>query len=91
MRAKAAPAPVQAPSESKKDFDLRKKEKNDARNAERRRARAELRSKEIEQRLDLLDAELFGSAASDYKRAAEIEQEKAALEEELLSLYELLM
>lgn len=91
MRAKAAPAPVQAPSESKKDFDLRKKEKNDARNAERRRARAELRSKEIEQRLDLLDAELFGSAASDYKRAAEIEQEKETLEEELLSLYELLM
>ncbi len=89
--AAATPAPAEAPSDAKRDFDARKKEKNEARGAERRRARAELRAKEIEAKLDELNAELFGAAASDYKRAAEIEDEKEALEGELLELYELLM
>lgn len=89
--AESAPVSLPTETEAKRDFDLRKKEKNDARNAERRRARAEARAREIEQKLDELNNELFGPAASDYKRAAEIEGEKELLEGELLSLYELLM
>ena len=38
-----------------------------------------------------LEEELFGEAASNYVRAAEIEEEKAKIEEELLELYELVI
>ena len=46
---------------------------------------------ELESRLAELEEELFGDAASDYVRAAEIEEEKAKIENELLELYELVM
>ena len=35
-----------------------------------------------------IDGELFGSAASDYVRAAVLEEEKETLEERLLAIYE---
>ena len=38
-----------------------------------------------------LDEELFGSAASDYVRAAEIDKRKNEIDDELLELYELVM
>ena len=38
-----------------------------------------------------LDEELFGEAAADYVRAAEIDKRKTEIEEELLELYELVM
>ena len=38
-----------------------------------------------------LEAELFGSAATDFVRAAEIDKRRAEIDEELLSLYELVM
>ena len=41
-----------------------------------------------EQRIDELDRLLFGEAATDYVRAAELTDEKAAAEERLLTLYE---
>ena len=46
---------------------------------------------ELEAETERLDEELFGSAASDYVRAAEIDKRKSEIEEELLSLYELVM
>jgi hypothetical protein len=45
----------------------------------------------LEARIAELEEELFGEAASNYVRAAEIEEEKSRLEEELLELYELVM
>ena len=45
----------------------------------------------LEERLSELEEELFGDASSNYIRAAEIEEEKAKIEEELLELYELVM
>ena len=48
-------------------------------------------AKQSEARIAELEEELFGDAASNYVRAAEIEEEKSKLEEELLLLYELVM
>ena len=45
-------------------------------------------SEQIEKRLEEIDEELFGSAATDYVRAAELEQEKTQAEERLLEIYE---
>jgi ribonuclease R len=61
------------------------------RGEERKRERAEARIKELEEEIERLDEELFGSAATDYVRAAEIDERKNANEEELLSLYETVM
>ena len=79
------------PTDSKADFEERKREKAKARSEEKRRERAEARISELERELEKLDAELFGEAASDYVRAAEIEERKSAIEEELLELYEIVM
>jgi ATP-binding cassette subfamily F protein 3 len=78
-------------TDSKAEYEEKKREKAKARSEEKRRERAEKRIGELEGELEKLDAELFGEAASDYVRAAEIEERKAAIEEELLELYELVM
>ena len=58
---------------------------------EMRRREAEEKIPRLEAELATLEEELFGPAASDYVRAAEIEARRAEIEEELLSLYELTM
>ena len=78
-------------TDSKAEYEEKKREKAKARSEEKRRERAEKRIGELESELERLDTELFGEAASDYVRAAEIEERKAAIEEELLELYELVM
>ena len=78
-------------SDAKTDFEEKKREKAKARSEERKREKAKIRIEELEGELDRLDAELFGEAASDYVRAAEIEERKAEIEVELLELYELIM
>ena len=45
----------------------------------------------LENELTELEEELFGEAASDYVRAAEIDRRKSEIEEELLELYEIVM
>ena len=42
----------------------------------------------IEKELDEIGAALFGEAATDYKKAAELDSRKSALEERLLEIYE---
>ncbi len=78
-------------TDSKAEYEEKKREKAKARSEEKRRERAEKRIGELESELERLDTELFGEAASDYVRAAEIEERKAEIEEELLELYELVM
>ena len=78
-------------TDSKAEYEEKKREKAKARSEEKRKERAEKRIGELEGELEKLDSELFGEAASDYVRAAEIEERKAAIEEELLELYELVM
>ena len=87
----AATSIVAKASDSKTDYEERKRENAKRRSEEKRVEKAKLRIPELEGRLAELEAELFGDAASDYVRAAEIEEEKAKIEEELLELYELVM
>ena len=61
------------------------------RSERRQRERAEAKISELEAEIEELDRELFGSAATDYVRAAEIDKRKNEIEEELLSLYEIVM
>lgn len=77
--------------DSKSDYEERKRENAKKRNEERRIQKAKERIPELEKKLEQLDAELFGEAASDYVRAAEIDEEKTRIEEELLELYELVI
>ena len=84
-------APTAPVSDGKSAYEQKKREEA-ARRADRRKLeRAERRTAEIETRLGEIERELFGAAASDYVRAAALDDEKTQLEEELLSLYELLM
>ncbi len=67
------------------------KSKQAASEARRRKTRIEaLRSEcaRLEARLEQIEQELFGSAASDYLRAAELDAEKTASEDRLLEVYE---
>ena len=44
----------------------------------------------METELEEIDSELFGSAAADYVRAAELDARKSEVEERLLEIYEAL-
>ena len=83
-------APVKQ-SASKQDYEEKKRENAKRRSEEKKRERAEAKIAELEAELEALDMELFGEAASDYVRAAEIDTRKGEIEEELLELYELVM
>ena len=72
-------------------YEQKKRENAQKRALEKKIERAKARIEELESLMEELDSELFGSAASDYVRAAEIDRKKTEIEEELLSLYELVM
>ncbi len=76
------------PSQNKQRYEEQKREAANLRNAQKRKERLEKKVGDLEKELEALDAELFGPAASDYLRAAEIDARKTAIEEELLTLYE---
>lgn len=76
---------------SKQEYEDKKREAAKERQEERRRERARSKIEELENEIERLDNELFGEAAADYVRASEIEARKAEIEEELLSLYEIVM
>ena len=78
-------------SDSKADYEERKRENAKKRNEEKRIQKAKERIPVLEERLIKLEEELFGEAASNYVRAAEIDEEKTKIEEELLELYELVI
>ena len=78
-------------SDAKADYEERKRENAKRKSEERKLQKANVRIPELEKRLAELEEELFGEAASNYIRAAEIEEEKQKIEEELLELYELVM
>lgn len=78
-------------SEQKLLYEKQKASARAERGAERKKQRAKEKAEALEKELSDLDAELFGSAATDYIRASEIETRKAEIEEELLSLYELIL
>ena len=90
----AEAAPIERTEDKEKDarredYEQRKREAAKRRSDARRLEAAKRRVPEIEARLEEIAAELFGEAASDYFRAAELDREHKSLEEELLALYEL--
>ena len=80
-----------ATTDAKADYEQKKRENAKRRSEEKRLERAKIRIGELEAEIEALEAELFGEAASNYVRAAEIDKRKSEIEEELLELYELVM
>lgn len=91
LRDAKATAPVSKASDSKQDYEQKKRENAERRSLEKKKERALTRISELEAETEKLEDELFGPAASDYIRAAEIDKRKTEIEEELLELYELVM
>ena len=77
-----------APSTQKEDFLARKKQASDARREQRRIENLKKEQEQIEKELEQIETDLFGEAATDYKKAAELTAKKDALEERLMEIYE---
>ena len=85
----SAVSSVSASSSGNKEQYLRQKQ--EAAEARRKKSRLEKLQREcseLEALLERIDTELFGSAASDYVRAAELDAQKSQVEERLLEIYE---
>jgi len=78
----------QAESVQKEEYLGRKRSQAEKRKLEKRKAEIAREVKKLEAELADIDELLFGEAATDYKRAAELEERKAEAEEELMMLYE---
>ena len=78
-------------TDSKQAYEDKKRESAKRRSEEKRKQNAEKKIGELETELEKLDEELFGEAATNYVRAAEIDKRKNEIEEELLELYEIVM
>ena len=78
-------------TDSKQSYEDKKRENSRRRSEEKKRQNAEKKIEELEGELARLDEELFGEAATNYLRAAEIDKRKNEIEEELLALYEIVM
>ncbi len=90
-QASEAPTPEAKPQDSRLLYEEKKRENARRRSEEKKIERAGERIRELEAELEALDVELFGSAATDYVRAAEIDKRKGEIEDELLPLYEIVM
>ncbi len=72
----------------KDDFLERKRQNAERRRIEKRKAEIEREIKRLELEIVEIDDLLFGEAATDYKRAAELTDQKITAEDRLMSLYE---
>ena len=80
-----------APTSSAKEEYLRKKQAaSDERKKQTLLAKLRREAETLEGELEQIEEELFGSAAADYVRAAELDARKTAVEERLLEIYEAL-
>ncbi len=89
--ARSISAPEKKNLDSKAEYEERKRNAALQKSIERKIEKARTDIPRLEERLAELDRELFGDAASNYVRAAEIEAEKEKIEAELMELYELTM
>ena len=76
-----------AESTQKEEYIERKKKGAEIRRIEKRKAEVAREIKKLEQQLIDIDDELFGDAASDYIRAAELTDLKTTTEDRLMQLY----
>ena len=86
----AASTEQEAPkmSANKEQYLKNKQDAAAARKEQARIKRLREEAEKLEARIEEIDAELYGDAATDYKKAAELEEEKTAAEERLLEIYE---
>ena len=77
-------------SDNKAQYLAKKASEAEARREKARRERLAKEAEALEKELAEIDAELFGSAASDYTRAAELDARKTEAEERLLEIYEII-
>ena len=77
-----------APTAQKEDFMARKKQAADARREQKRIENLKREQEKIEKELEQIESDLYGDAATDYKKAAELTARKDELEERLLEIYE---
>ena len=73
---------------NKEIYLLRKKEAAEARQLEKRRRDVAFEIERLEAELAEVTCELFGEAATDYLRAAELSDRKDVIEDRLMTLYE---
>ncbi len=84
-----ATAPNASPqSAAKTEYLARKQNAADERRERARIGRLKAEAEKLEEELVLIDQELYGSAASNYERAAELDARKTEAEERLLEIYE---
>ena len=81
---------IKAPTVSagKEAYLKNKQAAAEARKQEARRKKLTAEAQALEERIEEIDRELYGSAAADYVRAAELSEEKEQAEERLLEIYE---
>jgi hypothetical protein len=77
-------------SDNKAQYLARKASEAEARKEKARRDRLAKEAEALEKEIEAIDAELFGSAATDYTRAAELDARKTAAEERLMEIYEII-
>ena len=75
-------------SANKEQYLRNKQDAAAARKEQARIKRLREEAERLEARIEEIDTELYGSAATDYKKATELEEEKTAAEERLLEIYE---
>ena len=86
---KAIDSPTQTVQSSNKEQYLKNKQATaDARKRKNYLDKLRRECESIEGELAAIEEELFGSAAADYVRAAELDERKNALEERLMEIYE---
>ena len=83
-----ADAPAAEASTGREQYLQQKKSRNDARNEKKRREALAREQAKLEKELEALEEELWGEAATNYVRAAEIETRKNEVEERLMEIYE---
>ena len=81
-------AEEEKPSTGKEQYLARKQEAARQRQREKRKQTIAVEIETLEKRLVEIQDELFGDAASDYKRAAELDDERISTEDRLMQLYE---
>ncbi len=86
----AEAAQTTAVSSGKEQYLKNKQAAADARKKKARLERLQKEGADIEAELAAIEDELFGAAAADYQRAAELDTRKNDLEERLLEIYEAL-
>ena len=88
VQAQSETSSAPAMSAGKEQYLRNKQQASEARKQETRLRKLREESERIEKRIEAIDEELFGEAATDYVKAAALDEEKNSLEDRLMEIYE---